>query len=174
MKTVDDYIRCIPDFPEPGIMFRDVTTILNDADGFKLAIDELTKLLEGVEFDVIAGAESRGFVLGAPLAYNLHKPFVLIRKAGKLPCETVSKTYDLEYGSATIEIHKDAIKKGQKVVIVDDLIATGGTMKASVELVEELGGEVTKLLFLIELEGLNGRETLKGYDVASVQAYGGK
>ncbi|MDY3796074.1 MAG: adenine phosphoribosyltransferase [Agathobacter sp.] len=174
MKKVEDYIRSIPDFPEPGIIFRDVTSVLQDADGLKLAIDEMAKLLEGVECDVIAGAESRGFIFGMPLAYLLHKPFVLIRKAGKLPCETISKTYDLEYGSATIEVHKDSIKPGQKVVLIDDLIATGGTMKAAAELVEELGGEVVKMLFLIELAGLEGRKVLEGYDVDAVVTYEGK
>ena len=173
MKKVEDYIRSIPDFPEKGIVFRDVTSVLQDADGLKLAIDELAKLLEGIDCDVIAGTESRGFIFGMPLAYLLHKPFVLVRKAGKLPCETVSKTYDLEYGTATIEIHKDAISKGQKVVLVDDLIATGGTMKAAAELVEELGGEVVKMVFLIELAGLKGREFLKDYDIASVVKYEG-
>ena len=174
MKELKEYIRNIPDFPEKGIIFRDVTSILQDADGLKLAIDELAKKLEGVDFDVIAGAESRGFLFGMPLSYLLHKPFVLVRKAGKLPCETVSKTYDLEYGTATIEIHKDAISKGQKVVLVDDLIATGGTMKAAAELVEELGGEVVKMIFLIELAGLEGRKVLEGYDVSSVVVYEGK
>ena len=174
MKKVEDYIRSIPDFPESGIIFRDVTSVLQDADGLKLAIDEMAKLLEGVECDVIAGAESRGFIFGMPLAYLLHKPFVLIRKAGKLPCETISKTYDLEYGSATIEVHKDSIKPGQKVVLIDDLIATGGTMKAAAELVEELGGEVVKMLFLIELAGLEGRKVLEGYDVDAVVTYEGK
>jgi adenine phosphoribosyltransferase len=174
MKKVEDYIRTIPDFPEPGIMFRDVTSVVQDADGLKLAIDEMANLLKDTEFDVIAGAESRGFIFGMPIAYLLHKPFVLIRKAGKLPCETVSETYDLEYGTATIEIHKDAIKPGQKVVLVDDLIATGGTMKAAAHLVEQLGGEVVKMLFLIELAGLNGRGALEGYDVASVVSYEGK
>lgn len=174
MKKVEDYIRTIPDFPEPGIMFRDVTSVVQDADGLKLAIDEMAKLLDGVECDVIAGAESRGFIFGMPLAYLLHKPFVLIRKAGKLPCETVSETYDLEYGTATIEMHKDAILPGQKVVMVDDLIATGGTMKAAAHLVEQLGGEVVKMLFLIELEGLNGRKVLSDYVVDSVVKYEGK
>jgi len=174
MKKVEDYIRTIPDFPEPGIMFRDVTSILQDAEGFKLAIDEMIKLLDGVDFDVIAGAESRGFIFGAPLAYALGKPFVLIRKKGKLPCETIEKTYDLEYGTATIEMHKDAIKPGQKVVVVDDLIATGGTIEAACELIEELGGEVAKIVFLMELAGLNGREKLAKYDVASVVTYEGK
>ena len=170
MKTVKDYIRTIPDFPEKGIMFRDVTSVIQDADGLKLAIDEMIKKLDGLDFDVIAGAESRGFVFGMPIAYALHKPFVMVRKAGKLPCETVSKTYDLEYGTATIEMHKDSIKPGQKVVLVDDLIATGGTMQAAAELVEEL----VKMLFLIELAGLNGRKLLSRYDVDAVVSYDGK
>ena len=174
MKTVADYIRTIPDFPEPGIMFRDVTSVLQDGEGLRLAIDEMQKLLDGVDFDVVAGTESRGFIFGVPLAYNLGKPFVPVRKAGKLPCATISKTYALEYGTATIEMHKDAIKPGQKVVLVDDLIATGGTIRAAADLVEELGGEVVKILFLLELKGLNGREVLKDYDVASVVAYDGK
>ncbi len=174
MKTVKDYIRTIPDFPEPGIMFRDITSILQDAEGFKLAIDEMIKLLDGVDFDVIAGAESRGFVFGAPIAYALGKPLVLIRKKGKLPCETIEQEYDLEYGKATIEIHKDAIQPGQKVVIVDDLIATGGTIEAACKLVEKLGGDVVKVIFLLELAGLNGRDKLVKYDVASVVSYEGK
>ena len=174
MKKLEDYVVSIPDFPKPGIVFRDVTSILQDADGLKLAIDSLQEKLEGVEFDVIAGTESRGFIFGMPVAYNMHKPFVLIRKKGKLPRETVSRTYDLEYGKATIEIHKDAIQPGQKVVLIDDLIATGGTIEANAKLVEELGGEVVKMLCLMELAGLNGREKLQGYDVASVITYEGK
>lgn len=174
MKKLEEYVISIPDFPEPGIIFRDITSILQDPDGLKLAIDSMIKLLDGVDFDVIAGAESRGFIFGAPLAYVMHKPFVPIRKKGKLPCETVEKTYDLEYGTATIEMHKDAIQKGEKVVLLDDLIATGGTMKAAAELVEELGGEVVKMLFLIELSDLNGREVLKDYDVDSVVQFEGK
>lgn len=174
MKKVEDYIRNIPDFPEKGIIFRDVTSILQDADGLKLAIDEMVKRLEGVEFDVIAGAESRGFIFGMPIAYLLGKPFIPIRKAGKLPCETVSATYDLEYGSATIEIHKDAILPGQRVVIIDDLIATGGTIEAAAGLVEQLGGIVTKILFLMELKGLEGRKKLEGYDVDAIAIYEGK
>lgn len=174
MKTVKDYIRTIPDFPEPGIMFRDVTSVLQDADGLRLAIDELQKKLEGLEFDVIAGAESRGFIFGMPLAYNLGKPFVPIRKKGKLPMAVVSKEYDLEYGTATIEMHKDAILPGQRVVLIDDLIATGGTMLAAAQLVEELGGQVVKMLFLLELAGLNGRDKLAGYDVDTVVTYEGK
>lgn len=174
MKKLEEYVRSIPDFPEPGIIFRDVTSILQDADGLKLAIDSLQELLKDVEVDVIAGAESRGFIFGVPVAYNLNKPFVPIRKAGKLPCEVISKSYDLEYGSATIEMHKDSIKPGQKVVIIDDLIATGGTIEAAAQMVEELGGEVVKIVFLMELAGLKGREKLKKYDVASVLCYEGK
>ncbi len=174
MKRIEDYVRSIPDFPEKGILFRDITSVLNDADGFALAVDEMKKRLENVDFDVIAGAEARGFVLGAPLAYLFHKPFVLVRKKGKLPRETVSMEYDLEYGKATIEIHKDDIKPGQRVVIVDDLIATGGTLAACAELVEQLGGEVVKVLCLMELKGLKGRELLPKYDVEAVIQYEGK
>ena len=174
MKKVEDYVRSIPDFPEPGIIFRDVTSILQDADGLQLAIDEMQHFVEEVDCDVICGTESRGFIFGMPIAYNLHKPFVPIRKKGKLPCETVSAEYDLEYGKAEIEIHKDAVKPGQKVVLVDDLIATGGTMEASCKLGEQLGGEVVKILFLMELAGLKGREKLAKYDVASVITYDGK
>lgn len=173
-KNVEDYIRSIPDFPEPGIIFRDITSILQDADGFQLAIDQLVERVSPDEVDVIAGAESRGFILGAPVAYKLHKPFVLIRKKGKLPMATVSKKYDLEYGTAEIEIHKDAVQPGQRVVIIDDLLATGGTLQACNELVEELGGKVVKDLFLIELAGLNGRRKLAGYDVESIVCYEGK
>ena len=174
MKKLEDYVVSIPDYPEPGIIFRDVTSILQDAEGLKLAIDSLQAELDGLDFDVIAGTESRGFIFGMPIAYNLHKPFVLVRKAGKLPCETISRTYDLEYGSATIEMHKDSIKPGQRVVLVDDLIATGGTIEAAAKLVEELGGKVVKIIFLMELAGLKGRERLKDYDVASVIRYDGK
>ena len=174
MKKMEEYVRSIPDFPEPGIIFRDVTSVLQDADGLKLAIDEMQKRISGLDFDVIAGTESRGFIFGMPLAYNLHKPFVLIRKKGKLPCETVQKEYELEYGTATIEIHKDAIKPGQRVVLIDDLIATGGTIKAAAELIEMLGGEVVKMVFLMELKGLNGRDLLQKYDLSSVIEYEGK
>ncbi len=174
MKKLEEYVRSIPDFPEEGIIFRDVTSVLQDADGLKLAIDSMQELLKDVDFDVVVGAESRGFVFGTPIAYNLHKPFVLVRKKGKLPCETISKEYDLEYGSAVIEMHKDSIKPGQKVVLVDDLIATGGTIEAAAELIESLGGHVVKIVFLMELAGLNGRERLEKYDVASVIRYDGK
>ena len=174
MKPIEEYVRSIPDFPEPGIIFRDVTSVLQDADGLALAIDLMQEKLKGVEFDVIAGPESRGFIFGVPIAYNLHKPFIPIRKKGKLPCETASVTYELEYGTAEIEIHKDAVKKGQKVVIIDDLIATVGTNAAIIELIEGLGGEVVKCVFLMELAGLKGREKLSGYDVDSVIIYPGK
>lgn len=174
MKKIEEYVRAIPDFPEPGIIFRDVTSVIQDADGLQLAIDSMQKLVEDVDFDVIVGAESRGFIFGMPIAYNMHKPFVLVRKKGKLPCETIEKEYELEYGKAVIEMHKDAIKPGQKVVLVDDLIATGGTMKAAAELIEELGGEVVKVIFLMELAGLNGRAVLQGYDVDAVITYEGK
>ena len=174
MKTIKDYIKTIPDFPIPGVMFRDVTSVLEDPEGFKLAVDEMTKLLDGVEYDAIAGLEARGFLMGAPIAYNQHKALIPIRKKGKLPRETVEATYDLEYGTASIEIHKDAIKPGQKVVIIDDLIATGGTVGAAAKLVEELGGEVVKMIFLIELTDLGGRAKLAQYDVASVACYEGE
>ncbi len=173
MKELKDYIKSIPDFPTPGVMFRDVTSVLDDPEGFQLSVEELIRLLDGVEYDVIAGVESRGFIFGAPLAYRQGKAFVPVRKKGKLPRETVEMTYDLEYGTATIEIHKDAIKPGQKVVIIDDLIATGGTIEAAAKLVEQLGGEVVKMIFLIELTDLKGRERLAGYDVASVVQYEG-
>ena len=174
MKKIEEYVRSIPDFPEPGIIFRDITSVLQDADGLQLAIDSMIKLLDGVDFEVVAGTESRGFIFGVPIAYEMHKPFVPVRKKGKLPCETISQSYDLEYGQATIEMHKDSIKPGQKVVLVDDLIATGGTIEAAIKLVEQLGGEVVKVIFLMELAGLKGRERLKGYDVASVITYEGK
>ena len=173
MKKLEDYVVSIPDYPEPRIIFRDVTSILQDAEGLKLAIDSLQAELDGLDFDVIAGTESRGFIFGMPIAYNLHKPFVLVRKKGKLPRETVSASYDLEYGSAEIEMHKDSIKPGQKVVLIDDLIATGGTIEAAAKLVESLGGEVVRIIFLMELAGLKGREKLKNYDVRSVIRYEG-
>ena len=172
MKKLEEYVRSIPDFPEPGIIFRDVTSILQDADGLQLAIDSIQEKLKDVDVD--AGTESRGFIFGVPVAYNLHKPFVPIRKKGKLPCETISQDYDLEYGSATIEMHKDSVKPGQKVVLIDDLVATGGTIEAAAKMVERLGGEVVKIVFLMELAGLKGRERLKEYDVESVICYEGK
>ena len=166
-------IRSIENFPEEGVIFRDITTLLKEGDALREAIDQIQTNLDGVDFDLILGPESRGFIFGMPLAYNLKKGFVPVRKKGKLPCETISQSYDLEYGSATIEMHKDSIKPGQKVVVVDDLIATGGTIEAAIKLIESLGGEVVKVLFLMELAGLNGREKLKGYDVESVITYPG-
>ena len=174
VKQVEDYVRSIPDFPEPGIIFRDVTTILQDADGLHLAIDKLIEMVSDVDFDLVVGPESRGFIFGVPVAYALHKGFVPVRKKGKLPCETIAAEYDLEYGSAVIEMHKDSIQPGQKVVIVDDLIATGGTIEAITQLVEQLGGQVVKICFVMELAGLKGREKLKNYGVDSVIVYEGK
>ena len=174
MKRIEDYVISIPDFPEPGIIFRDITGILRDADGLKLSIDKIQEMLEGVEFDAVLGLESRGFIFGMPIAYNLHKAFIPVRKKGKLPRETVSAKYDLEYGTAEIEIHKEDLRPGMKVVIIDDLIATGGTMKAIIEMVESLGGEVVKIEFVMELAGLNGRKQLSGYDVDALLVYDGK
>lgn len=174
MKKIEEYVRSIPDFPEEGIIFRDVTTVLQDPDGLHLAINLMQDKIKDLSFDVVLGPESRGFIFGVPIAYNLHKSFIPVRKKGKLPCETVSMEYDLEYGSAVIEMHKDAIKPGQKVVIIDDLIATGGTIEAIIKLVENLGGEVVGIVFLMELAGLKGREKLNGYRVESVICYDGK
>lgn len=174
MKRIEDYVISIPDFPEPGIIFRDITGILRDADGLKLSIDKIQEMLEGVEFDAVLGLESRGFIFGMPIAYNLHKAFIPVRKKGKLPRETVSAKYDLEYGTAEIEIHKEDLRPGMKVVIIDGLIATGGTVEAAVKLAESLGAEVVKIAFVMELAGLKGRERLAGYDVESVITYEGK
>ena len=174
MKKIEEYVRSIPDFPEEGVIFRDVTSILQDAGGLELAIDSMQECLKEKDVDVIVGTESRGFIFGVPIAYNLHKPFVPVRKKGKLPCETIEKSYELEYGQATVEMHRDSIRPGQKVAVVDDLIATGGTIKAAIEMIEDLGGEVVKVVFLMELAGLKGREKLKGYDVESVICYEGK
>lgn len=166
-----DKIRSIPDYPEKGVIFRDITTLLKDANGLVEAVDQMQKNLEGLEFDLILGPESRGFIFGMPVAYNLKKGFIPIRKKGKLPAEVVSKEYSLEYGTATIEMHKDAVQPGQKVVILDDLLATGGTAKAIVDMVENAGAEVVSLNFLIELDFLNGRKVLDGYDVKTVIHY---
>lgn len=174
MKNIKDYIRTIPDFPQPGVQFRDITTIIQDADGLKLAVDTMTDLVKDLDFDVICGAESRGFIFGAPMAYNMHKPFVLIRKKGKLPGKTISQSYDLEYGSTEIEMHVDSFEKGSKVLIVDDLIATGGTTEAMIKLVEKLGGEVSGVCVLIELPDLKGREKIAGYKLFSAVSYEGE
>lgn len=166
-----DYIREVQDFPIEGIGFKDITTVLADGKVYRYAIDCLATCLEGVEFDVLVGPEARGFLMGAPLAYAMTKPFVPVRKPGKLPFETISHTYALEYGTDTLEMHIDAIKPGQKVVIVDDLLATGGTISAVAELVEKMGGEVVKILFMIDLAFLNGRSVLEGYDVEALVVY---
>ena len=173
-KRIEDYIRTIPDFPEKGIMFRDITTILEDPEGLKLTVDRLCDSVRDVDFDLVVGLESRGFIFGVPIAYNLGKSFVPVRKKGKLPCATIEAEYDLEYGKSVLEMHKDAIVPGQKAVIIDDLIATGGTTEAIIRLIEQLGGEVVRIVFLMELCGLKGRKKLTGYDVQSVIQYEGK
>ena len=173
-KKLEEYVVTIPDFPEPGIMFRDITSVIQDPDGLRLAVDGLADLLKDTDFDLIVGPESRGFIFGVPVAYLKGKGFIPVRKKGKLPRKTVSQKYDLEYGQAEIEIHVDAIKPGQKVVIVDDLIATGGSAEAAAKLVEKLGGKVVKMVFVMELAGLEGRKKLKGYDVGSLIVYEGK
>ena len=174
MKKLEDYVRSIPDFPEEGIIFRDVTSVLGDADGLQLAVNTMQEKVADLDIDVVVGPESRGFIFGTPIAYNLKKPFVLIRKKGKLPCETVSFDYDLEYGKATIEMHKDSIKPGQRVLIVDDLIATGGTTEAMIKLIESLGGEVVGVVVMIELAGLKGREKIGNYRLEAAITYEGK
>ncbi len=174
LEKLEDYVITIPDFPVPGIMFRDVTGILNDADGIEMAIDKICEQLEDIDFDVIMGPESRGFIFGMPVAYKMHKSFVPVRKPGKLPREVISREYALEYGTATIEIHKDSIKPGQKVVIIDDLAATGGTLKAVIELAEELGGEVVRIVTVMELAGLEPQKAVEGYDLRSIIRYEGK
>ena len=167
-------IRTIPNFPKDGIMFRDVTTVLQDKDALKFSIDSIQKELNDVEFNIIVAPESRGFIFGMPIAYNMNKSFVPIRKKGKLPYETVEESYDLEYGNSALEVHKDAIKPGDKVVIVDDLIATGGTLEAIIKLVEKLGGEVVKICTLIELPDLNARKRLSDYNISSVVKFEGE
>ena len=173
-KKLEEYVITIPDFPEPGIMFRDITSVIQDPDGLKLAIDGLKDLVKDLDFDLVIGPESRGFIFGVPVAYLLGKGFIPVRKKGKLPRETVSQKYDLEYGQAEVELHKDAVKPGQKVVIIDDLIAAGGSAEAAAKLVEQLGGQVVKMVFVMELAGLKGREKLKKYDVDSLIIYSGK
>ena len=174
IKKLEEYVTSIPDFPEKGIIFRDITSVLADADGLKLAVDAYVDMLKDVDFDVIVGAEARGFIFGAVLSYLFHKPFIPARKPGKLPRSTVSMEYELEYGTASIHLHDDSISNGHKVVIIDDLIATGGTVEAIAKLVEQLGGSVVKICFLMELAGLHGRDRLKKYDVSSAIVYDGK
>lgn len=171
MKTVQDYYTTIEDFPSKGIQYRDVTTVLNDPEGLKLAIDEMMAFIDVEAVDAIIGIESRGFIFATPIAYLLNKPFVPIRKAGKLPREKVAVSYDLEYGQATMELHKDALKPGDRVIIIDDLIATGGTALAAAQLVEEIGGVVEGFVFLSELTYLDGRKYLSEYKVNAVVAF---
>ena len=164
-------IRDVIDFPKEGVLFKDITPLIQSPEGLRLAIDKMQAELEELDFDLIVGPESRGFLFGVPIAYNLNKGFIPVRKPGKLPYKTISQSYDLEYGSSTIEIHIDAIKPGQKVVIVDDLLATGGTTRAMIDLIEKMGGEIVKIEFLIELEFLNGRDLMKNYHVSSLIKY---
>lgn len=174
MSKVESYITSIPDFPERGVIFRDITTVVGNADGLQLSVDEMAALLEGDSFDVIAGLESRGFLFGMPIAYKLHKPFIPIRKAGKLPRETAGMSYELEYGTASIEVHRNDIHPGMRIVLVDDLIATGGTLEAAAKLLESLGAKVVKIICLLELKGLRGRNRLADYPLATVISYDGK
>lgn len=172
-KSLEEYITNIPDFPKPGVLFRDITSVINDGDGLKLAIDQLIEKCKDVDADLIAGTESRGFIFGVPVAYALGKGFVMIRKKGKLPRETISEEYALEYGTATIEAHKDSVKPGQKVIVVDDLMATGGTLEATCRLIERLGGEVVKVVCVIELAGFEGRKRIPKYDFESLVTFEG-
>lgn len=166
-----EHIRVIPDFPQAGIRFKDITTLLKDGSVYKAAIDELVEYAKTLDIDVIAGPEARGFVVGAPIAYAMEVGFIPIRKSGKLPAETVTVTYDKEYGQDVLAIHKDAIKPGQRVLICDDLLATGGTIKSTIDLVEKLGGIVVGCLFFIELSYLDGRNVIDGYHVHSLVRY---
>ena len=174
-RALDNYVRVIPDFPKPGVLFRDVTGILDTAEGFRLAVDKMVQALDGVSFDLVAAPESRGFIFGAALADRLGKAFAPVRKPGKLPRRTISEDYELEYGRATLHMHADAILPGERVVVVDDLLATGGTAAACARLVEKLGGTVARMIFPIELEGFGARAgALRGYDVVSLVSYPGK
>lgn len=165
------YVAAVKDFPKEGILFRDITPLMNDGEAYKLATDEIVKFAKEKDVDMIVGPEARGFIFGCPVAYAMGIGFVPVRKPNKLPREVIEYAYDLEYGSNVLCMHKDAIKKGQKVLIVDDLLATGGTMEATIKLVEELGGIVAGLAFLIELEDLKGREKLKDYPVLTLMKY---
>jgi adenine phosphoribosyltransferase len=170
-KDLATRIRDIPDFPKPGILFKDITTLLKDGDAFKASVDGLMERIGKRDVDVVVGMESRGFIFGAPIAYNLGVGFVPVRKLGKLPADVVSVEYDLEYGSATLEMHRDAIKPGAKVLIVDDLLATGGTVAGTIELVKQLQGEIVAVAFLIELTALKGRDKLRGFDIVTLISY---
>lgn len=171
MEQLRKLIREVPDFPKPGINFYDITTLIKDAEGLRTSVDELAKLCDGPEIDTVIGIESRGFIFGAPLAYKLGKGFVAVRKPNKLPAECVSVSYDLEYGTDTLEMHKDAVGEGHRVLIIDDLLATGGTARAVVDLVEGVGGVVAGVHFVVELDFLNGREKFNGHNVRSLIHY---
>jgi len=174
VSSADDLrakIREVPDFPKPGILFYDITTLLKDPDAFRQVIDRMADQVKDSSVDLVVGMESRGFIFSAPLAYQLHAGFVPVRKLGKLPAETIEVEYDLEYGTATLEIHKDAIQPGQRVLIVDDLLATGGTVQGTIELVQRLGGEIAGLSFMVELTGLNGREQLGDFQIHTLLTY---
>ncbi len=174
VRSADDLrakIREIPDFPKPGILFYDITTLLKDPDAFREVIDRMADQVKDSGVDLVVGMESRGFIFSAPLAYQLHAGFVPVRKLGKLPAETIEVEYDLEYGTATLEIHKDAIQPGQRVLIVDDLLATGGTVQGTIELVQRLGGEIAGLSFMVELTGLHGREKLGDFQIHTLLTY---
>ena len=170
-EPLKSLIRGVPDFPKPGILFYDITTLLKDAAAYREAIRLMLEPYRGEQLDIVVGMESRGFIFSAPMAYQLDAGLVPVRKLGKLPAETITVEYALEYGSNTLEIHRDAIQPGQKVLIVDDLLATGGTVKGTIELIERLKGEVIGLGFLVELEFLKGRERLDGRRVTSVIKY---
>lgn len=170
-KKIQDHIRSIPDWPKEGILFRDITPLLGDAKAFAEAIEAVCNLFEGIKIDYVAAVEARGFIFGASVAEKLESGFIPIRKAGKLPHEIESVTYDLEYGTDTLEVHKDALSNGKHVLMVDDLLATGGTMAAACELIEKIGGQVVGAAFLIELSELAGREKLSGYDVRALINY---
>ena len=172
-KNLEDYVISIPDFPKPGILFRDVTGVLASGEGFRMAVDACCARLKDVDFDLVVGMESRGFLFGAPVACRLGKGFVPVRKPGKLPRETIAESYDLEYGQATLEVHREDIRPGQRIVVVDDLLATGGTAEAAARLVERLGAVVVKMVFLIELVDLGGRARLEKYPVESVLGFPG-
>ncbi|MFZ5351399.1 MAG: adenine phosphoribosyltransferase [Bacillota bacterium] len=169
--NLDNFIRVVEDFPKEGISFKDVTTLVKDGEAFKYAVKQLAAQLKDLDVDIIVGPEARGFIFGAPVAYELGIGFVPVRKPGKLPAETERYEYQLEYGTDVLEIHKDAVKKGMRVALVDDLLATGGTISAAAKLVENLGGEVVHVGFLIELTFLNGRDNLKSYKVDSIIKY---
>lgn len=171
MMDLKQKIRVIPDFPQPGISFKDITTLFKDGEALKYAIDQMADMVADLDADVLVGPEARGFLIGAPLAYRLGAGFVPVRKSGKLPGEVIQASYELEYGNDTLQIHKDAISPGTKVLVVDDLLATGGTVWSTVDLVRQLGGEIVGVVFLIELSFLNGREKLAGYPVHSLVKY---